>query len=128
VERLPGFRPGTVPPLGIAVPPVVTIFDRSLVVLQQEAQASNSNPVMLLGGGGQPDHSCLVALSTLLQLPNVYVADVSIPQRERAGSTSRSEKNNKINGANINGAAISSDECWYTRNLSPTNQDPIETC
>jgi prolyl-tRNA editing enzyme YbaK/EbsC (Cys-tRNA(Pro) deacylase) len=106
VERLSGFRPGTVPPLGMAVPPVVTIVDQSLVVLQQQAQASNSNPVMLLGGGGQPNHSCLVALSTLLQLANVHVADIGIPQREHAGSTSKSKKNNNINGANINGANI----------------------
>jgi prolyl-tRNA editing enzyme YbaK/EbsC (Cys-tRNA(Pro) deacylase) len=72
VESLSGFAPGTVPPLGLAAGPIVTLVDQALTIATDKTATDS---LLLQGGGGRIDHSCLVALSTLLQLPGVHVAD-----------------------------------------------------
>jgi hypothetical protein len=97
VEPLSGFSPGTVPPLGFPVAPVVTIVDQSLLVQQQASSSSSSssssnNNILLLGGGGRPDHSSLVTLSTLLQQPNVHVADFRKTSPAESATRSKNKK------------------------------------
>jgi len=69
VEKLCGYKPGTVPPLGYFNEPFGVVIDRSLI-------PSNDKGTLLLGGGGTVDYRCLVQSSFLLECTNAKVADI----------------------------------------------------
>jgi prolyl-tRNA editing enzyme YbaK/EbsC (Cys-tRNA(Pro) deacylase) len=63
VERLCGFPPMSVPPVG-HFRPVCTIIDASLTLSREK---------FLLGGGGHPDYGCLISVEAMASLDHVSV-------------------------------------------------------
>jgi prolyl-tRNA editing enzyme YbaK/EbsC (Cys-tRNA(Pro) deacylase) len=67
VEQLCGFPPKSVPPIGHGPRAIRTIID---------VQLTESNGLMLVGGGGHPTISCRIAVETLLKLEGTEIADL----------------------------------------------------
>jgi prolyl-tRNA editing enzyme YbaK/EbsC (Cys-tRNA(Pro) deacylase) len=67
VEQACGFPPKAVPPLGHVPRNLTTLIDSALL----------KEGSILVGGGGHPDVTCLIAAETLLKLENTQVADIS---------------------------------------------------
>lgn len=77
VQSLCGFRPGCVPPLGFLNPPIATVVDFHI-----------GDHLNLQGGGGSEELSCVVALDTLLALPNTLRLCCRVESADSKRSTS----------------------------------------
>lgn len=90
VADLCGFAPGCVPPLALSPPPLVTILEASLLMDEapfDDKISTGKTPIYLLGGGGSPEDSLLVSVSTLRQQPSVHVASFRLSQRQDSTSS-----------------------------------------
>ena len=129
VESVCGFAPGTVPPIPMSgnmdtttspdrsasphrqLPPlevrspILTIVDEALVSASRTTSSSTLTgveDVYLIGGGGQPNHSCRVTIDVLLQQYKTVVGTISY-MHSSASSSSAFQSESNIQSKGVNG-------------------------